>query len=66
MAHPFKTKTFIATSGGQARMAADRLVVGSCWFEVTPIPDDRYEFVVKDETEGPVLILRLLKMEEET
>lgn len=27
----------------------DELIVASKWFEFTPLPDDEYEFIVKDE-----------------
>lgn len=64
MSYSFKTKTFVAQDADAAIQAAKLLVVGSCWFELTPIPDDRYEFVVKDEEAGSVRILRLLGLKE--
>jgi hypothetical protein len=32
-----------------AQFIAHNLIAGSCWFEVTPLPDDVYEVVVKPD-----------------
>jgi hypothetical protein len=40
---------FIAQSLEDARVVIGNLIELSCWFEVTPFPDDEYEIVTKAE-----------------
>jgi len=46
-----KTNVMHATVAGaySAAAVATRLINASKWFEMTPLPDDCYEFVAKDE-----------------
>jgi hypothetical protein len=55
-----KTKKIIVPYVYLARVAALRLIKESCWFAVTPMPDDQFGFEVKDEPK-PVEILGWFK-----
>ncbi len=37
------------TGSARAVFTASRLIAASLWFEVTPLPDNEYEFKVKSE-----------------
>jgi hypothetical protein len=45
----FKIRAYRILGDDEAAEHAVRLVYRSQWFECTPLPDDEYEFVVKDE-----------------
>lgn len=42
----------------RARHLAAQLVEASVWFEVTPLPDDFYEFRVKDDCSRALLVVK--------
>lgn len=44
---PAPTRTYIKRGEREAVAEARRLVLASRWFEVTPLPDEEFEFVVK-------------------
>lgn len=44
-----KTEHFIAQHLEDARVVIGNLIELSCWFEVTPLPFDKYEIVTKAE-----------------
>lgn len=39
----------IAKSQAEAQALAARLIIASSWFQLTPMPDDEWEFEVKSE-----------------
>lgn len=41
--------TKVIVGARRARAVCEYLLWRSCWFEMTPLPDDRYEFRVKSE-----------------
>lgn len=43
------TKKIVVNGTLRAMSVAERLVYKSKWFTCTPLPDDDFEFVVKDE-----------------
>jgi hypothetical protein len=49
MSHPFDTVGYEAQSESECREIVLRLIVWSQWFEVTPMPDDKWDIAVKPE-----------------
>lgn len=43
-------KDVIIVGAYRAQIAVGRLIARSCWFEVTPLPDDKWRFTVKNES----------------
>ncbi len=50
-----KRKRAVVTGTEIANALAVTLISRSKWFEFTPLPDDEYEFIVKDEPGLPLI-----------
>lgn len=46
---PARTRAYRVETTRGARAEAEKLVLESRWFVMTPLPDDSFEFIVKDE-----------------
>ena len=47
------TRTYVVEGHGRAHDCTRALINASRWFEFTPLPDDEYRIVVKDELGAP-------------
>ncbi len=56
---PFETKEYFVKSEPKAILLATSLIHSSVWFELTPLPDDEWEFILKNEPHGEDVKLAL-------
>lgn len=52
MKYPFPTVSCEVEGEAKALSCARELISYSAWFELTPLPDDRFRFTVKPENKG--------------
>ncbi len=49
---PERTKEYVIKGESRAVMLAEKLILNSVWFCLTPFPDDDWKFTLKDEHHG--------------